>query len=145
MVTGLAEFAAARLDEEEKLALAAGGGVHCQEWDRRGDGPLASVVEDGHGEVVVHTVPDDLEPTRVHDVARHIALHHPARVLREVAAKRKILELARDATALDRDVDLEFRTGLRDLQAEPYVGDLILRALAAIWDDHPGYDRGWAP
>jgi hypothetical protein len=75
--------------------------------------------------------------------ARHIARHDPGRVLREVAAKRAILDLADKATGLDEQVDQEFGVGLRDEVAEPMIGDLILRALAAVYADHPDYDPAW--
>lgn len=66
---------------------------------------------------------------------------YPARVLREVAAKRKLIELADEATRLDVQVDSEFRTGTRDEDAEPYAGDLILRQMASVYSDHADYDQ----
>jgi hypothetical protein len=75
--------------------------------------------------------------------ADHIALNDPAYVLADIAAKRAIVELAEDATGLDAQVDSEFRVGRRDEVAEPYVGDLILRALAQPYAEHPDYDPAW--
>lgn len=75
---------------------------------------------------------------------RHIARHDPARVLREVAAKRAIIEHAADVNGLDVQVDGEWGVGARDELADPYVGDLILRALAVPYVDHPDYDPSWA-
>ena len=68
----------------------------------------------------------------------------PRLVLREVAAKRAIIEHAADANALDVQVDGEWGVGARDELADPYVGDLILRALAAVYSDHRDYDPSWA-
>lgn len=68
----------------------------------------------------------------------------PTRVLREVAAKRAIIEHAADANGLDVQVDGEWGVGARDELSDPYVGDLILRALAAPYVDHPDYDPSWA-
>jgi Family of unknown function (DUF6221) len=63
--------------------------------------------------------------------------------LREAGAMRRILELARHATDLDKAVEKEYATAPRDLAADPWHGDLIVRALAAIWSDHPGYRPEW--
>lgn len=69
----------------------------------------------------------------------------PRRVLAEVEAKRRIVELADEASGLDAVVDGEFRVGSRDPVAEPYIGDLILRHLAAPYAGHPDYDARWRP
>lgn len=66
------------------------------------------------------------------------------RVLVECEAKRRIVELAGDATSLDMQVDDEFRVGPRDMDAEPYIGDLILRQLALPYAGHPDFDVEWA-
>lgn len=60
--------------------------------------------------------------------ARHIVRHDPARVLREVAAKRAIIS------------DLWSEGTLR------YAEDTgeALRALAAVYSDHPDFDLEWA-
>lgn len=68
---------------------------------------------------------------------------HPARVLAEVAAKRAILEYAAEATGLDAQVDGEFRIGPRDTATDPYIGDLILRALAQPYSDHEDFREEW--
>ena len=70
--------------------------------------------------------------------------HDDMRVLADIAAKRAIIGLAEEASALDAQVDSEFRVGFRDLSSEPYVGDLILRRLASIDRDHPDYRQEWA-
>ncbi|HET6917608.1 MAG TPA: DUF6221 family protein [Acidimicrobiales bacterium] len=63
--------------------------------------------------------------------------------LADCEAKRRIMELADDATMLDIHVDGEFRVGARDEAAEPYCGDRILRALALPYADHPDYQEEW--
>lgn len=68
----------------------------------------------------------------------------PERVLAEVEAKRKIIELAEEASSLDMQVDGEFRVGPRDTAKEPYIGDWILRSLASVYADHPDYDQEWS-
>jgi hypothetical protein len=64
-------------------------------------------------------------------------------LLAECEAKRRIIELAPDATGLDAQVDSEFRVGWRDTATEPYIGDVILRALALPYADHPDFRDEW--
>lgn len=125
----LVEFLRARLDEDEAAARRAKPGP----WTQDGGSIYA-----GHPtEEVVDWVYDDSW--------EHIARHDPARVLAEVEAKRRIVELADEASGLDAVVDGEFRVGSRDPVAEPYIGDLILRHLAAPYAGHPDYDARWRP
>ncbi|NHP18122.1 hypothetical protein G8767_31810 [Rhodococcus sp. IC4_135] len=67
-----------------------------------------------------------------------------ARTRREVAAKRAIIEAADEATSCDMSVDSDRRVGSRNMVEEPSVGDLILRALASVYSDHPDYRTEWA-
>lgn len=68
----------------------------------------------------------------------------PSRAIAECAAKRQIVGLTDDITQMDVMVEGEFRTeGRRDLSAYPYLGDVVLRALAAVYADHPDYDPAW--
>ena len=72
--------------------------------------------------------------------ALHIALHDPARVLREVAAKRRRLEDYRQAARACRSA--------RPGQGPPLLAyrDACYRAVladAAIWDGHPDYEHRW--
>jgi hypothetical protein len=64
-------------------------------------------------------------------VARHIARHDPARVLAEVDAKRRRLELLADAIRRGHD-DSDIATELLPLEALPYA-------------DHPDYKDTWRP
>jgi len=123
-VTGdLAAFLAARLDEDENRARAAQA-----EWDSPS---VRYEWED---------LPDE--------VFAHARTHDPARVLREVAAKRAILELHHirrigtwPVCTHCRPVDPEYTD---DLTSEPWPCR-TLRALAAVYSDHPGYRQEWAP
>lgn len=72
-------------------------------------------------------------------------LFKPPRVLAECAAKRAIIAQADEATGLDMSVDNERLVGRRDMAEEPYCGDVILSALAAVYKDHPDYRQEWAP
>ncbi|WEH38039.1 DUF6221 family protein [Streptomyces sp. AM 2-1-1] len=77
MTEELVKFLKARLDEEADLARRCDGdGDGCGEWS-------------AHGHTVDFCQVDlsGFHPT----IALHVALHDPARVLREVEAKRRIL------------------------------------------------------
>jgi hypothetical protein len=64
---------------------------------------------------------------------------NPARVLREVAAKRAILaEYASVAHNDTGEAEPEYAYGWAE-----GLG-LAVRALAAVYSDHPGYDPAWA-
>jgi hypothetical protein len=109
----LTEFLLARIAEDEAAARAVG-------WTPRW--------------VMAHDLPD--APP---GIVAHIARHDPARVLAECAAKRRIVELADDATGLDMQVDSEFAAESRNEVTSPYLGDVILRALAMPYADHADY------
>lgn len=162
-MTTLIEFLTARLDEDEAVAQASitahatRAGSHEREeqpgvWIASPThNPGHTFADDDwkmgtpkghHGNEIVEPGYDTGGVTRK-EHALHIARHDPARVLREVAAKRAILELAEEASGLDMSVDHERRVGPRDMEEEPYVGDLILRQLAAAWSDHPEFNPEW--
>jgi len=128
-VDDLTAFVRARLDEDEAAALAAGGGVHCQEWDALPAGHQESCVEDGHGDGVVG--PYEGSPTLAQ--ARHIARHDPGRALREVEAKRDIL------TAY-------IKTEAGGYRGEGWIAfRFAVETLAMVWSDHPDCRPEWKP
>lgn len=138
MTADLIAFITARLDEDEQAARAVGMPDIWRadsSWAAELLNPLPSQRQAHPGYVPMITQAD----------LDHIARHDPARVLREVEAKRRIIEAAEEASGLDIQVDGSFRVGRRDTTAEPYIGDVILRALAAAWSDHPDYRQEWAP
>ena len=100
----LVAFLAARLDEDEAAARAA-----------------EPFYEDR-----------DLVSEMVHigfdaEVPQHAERHDPARVLREIAAKRAILA--------------EMSASWRQSWTAAFT---TLYAIAAVWSDHPGYRQEWA-
>lgn len=131
MTADLIDFLRARLADDERTAQAAAG--RSMEWrsaEDRGSvsgGPFAPCdceewelpcTLSAHA---THTIVYD-EGYPHEDEAEHIARHDPARVLREVAAKRAIIELA------------------------PYADDLedrYLLTLAAVYADHLEYRAEW--
>jgi hypothetical protein len=58
--------------------------------------------------------------------AAHCDRYYPRRVLAEVAAKRALVEMDED-----------------DRYSDAYV--VAIRALAAVYADHPDYDEAWRP
>jgi len=108
---GLTAFLNARLDEDEVAANAAAGATEGTDWI-----PLA---------------PSPDTPYRA--FRHHIARHDPARVLREVEARRAILAEAQRAIS---SIPLGHR--------HDFIM-MMLRQCAAVWSDHPDYLPEWAP
>lgn len=149
----IVEFLRARLDEDEAAAKAARGddGRIGHSFEVREDwgrwallcryGSLDVVDEDGNQVTFDQEGLSDSVASPA--IGEHIARHDPARVLREVEAKRLIVKQAEEATGLDMQIDGEFRVGGRDEVAEPYCGDVILRALASVYADHEDFQSEW--
>lgn len=66
------------------------------------------------------------------------------RILAECEAKRRVVQLAYEATGLDLTVDMERASGARDRSRIALVGDRILAALALPYTWHDDYDATWA-
>ena len=118
-VIDLVAFLKARLDEDEAAANAAWG----VEWDWR-------YIAQPFGE----------RPSIAHTV--HIARHDPARVLREVEAKRAMIARYERAAALPASV-VSFTHGQDDGYAQACAD--AIRDAAAVWSDHPDYRQEWKP
>jgi len=119
----LAEFVTARLDEDERNARQA-----LAQWP------------DAHFTI---------DPGSLVIVGFH-RRHDPARVLREVAAGRKILAQWRDLYPVADSLMQEQQHGVYAGDGEHTLGAYAalseaVRALAAINSDHPDYDPAWAP
>jgi hypothetical protein len=123
---GLVAFLKARLDEDEQAARAAVGFDYgVREWA------------------------DDGDPVNV-----HIARHDPARVLREVEAKRRMLEAH---SRPHHCAHLTGRGASSVVDGKPWVfyeeahtqdtGDIcdVLRLLALPYADHKDYREEWRP
>lgn len=98
-MTTLIEFLLARLDEDEAVARSAGGDSWCG----------VSMREEGGA-------------TR--EQANHILRWDPARILAEVAFKRKLLG------------EQGYGGGV--------IAEWIQRDMAQVYADHPDYDSAWA-
>jgi hypothetical protein len=132
-VSDLVEFLTARLDEDETIALAATPSP----WTSHGlpSRDQATIIQDmGRRSITgdpigAPVVASTYRPGGNAD-AGHIARHDPARVLREVEAKRRIL-----AWASDPKMHLELIP-----EAERYY---VLTALAQPYVDHPDHQEAW--
>jgi uncharacterized protein YhdP len=77
------------------------------------------------------------------ELAEHIAAHDPARVLREIEAKRRVLRQHEDVRAQVRNpVSAENRRAAR---VEQGALEDVMRLLALPYADRPGYRQEWAP
>src|SRR6476620_8959445 len=68
--------------------------------------------------------------------ADHRARHGPLRVLREVVAKRAVVQMWRDRPRVQRD-----RIGTKC----PDVAVGLIEAMAAVFADHPDFEPEWLP
>jgi hypothetical protein len=155
VIADLITFIRARLDEDEGLANAAakeqlynvGGVLAKANWRSDGDGYVSTIgrVEGCWDETLWPSDrPGYVERRMPGYVADHIARHDPARVLREVEAKRRILdEVLHEIDFLDHQVQMEFGTGPMPDYAEATV--LLVKLLAHPYSDHPDHRQEWAP
>lgn len=136
----IVEFLKACLDEDERIARAAarqrGGGTWKAERDAREI--LEIVGEQPHPGAYIPVIlqPDDDETTV------HIAAHDPARVLREIEAKRRIVEQHRPVGYGGVCLSLCHTRAPGQPQTWPC---LTLRLLALPYTGREGYRPEWAP
>jgi hypothetical protein len=146
-VTTLIEFLEARLAEDEQIARNAsmplvGGDREVWAYDRE-----AFAVRATHGRWNVATRrddPSDSAPISIGDAyGEYIAANQPARVLREVAAKRAILaDIVPAMNGADEQINSEWGVGPMD--PADYESVELLRLLALPYSDHPDFDPNWS-
>jgi Family of unknown function (DUF6221) len=147
-VDDLLEFLNARIGEDEAAAVQATPGPWEFEGDDPADDELYTVHDGAGGDLTGQTV----AWTRHRQVAngQHIARHDPARVLRDVAFRRKLIGFAlRNAASIDGEWGdchdaADIAAGLCSGHGDAAARD-ILGLLAAIWCDHPDYRPEWEP
>lgn len=127
LMVDLVQWLTAQLDEDERIARAATPGPWEQTPAR--PGTLASA-EYWH-------VVDCSETPAARENAEHIAAWDPARVLREIEAKRRIIDQHERYAAERRRM-----MGGWDPQSDDSP---ILAALAAVYADRPNYRKEWRP
>ena len=123
----ITEFIRARLDEEESAARGAyGNNWHDDVEDREKSWVCA---ED------MHLAEAD------HATAHHMALHDPARVLREIAAKRSVLDMA----LTEQEAGDRYGAGFNEASEGWHdVQEHVLKQLASAHADHTDYQQEWA-
>ncbi|MFE3229325.1 DUF6221 family protein [Nocardia sp. NPDC059228] len=154
------KFIEARLVEDETIARTAGEGIHAR-WAYDGDDTLSAT----GGEVYCPDAPRDgvyyenvtrgdeegTVPGVQAESGHHIARHDPARVLRQCAALRAIAgrHEAKNWEWYEDSRCLRMVSGVICEECSGDIGDVLwpcdeIRALAAIWFDHPDYQQEWA-
>ncbi|WP_072689300.1 DUF6221 family protein [Rhodococcus marinonascens] len=141
-MSDIVDFLRARIDEDEQLAREAAqrtawGDRSLPTWHVSSDSMMsgsAGVDAGALNDPQTHRIPvvsDEGFPTV--EQARHIARHDPARVLREVEAKRRIIDRAQELydDPFDTELFVEYRAA-------------ILPGMAAVYSDHPDYQPEWA-
>jgi hypothetical protein len=131
-MSDLVAFLRARLDEDEAAARASGGlkqgDYHWFETDPVR--PPPGVIGTNSGNIVTYQ-------TELREHAAHIARHDPERVLREVGAKRAILNAHRIT-----DGRCHVCTAIADGRATRFPAPCpTLYFLAAVYSDHPDYHQ----
>lgn len=142
----LVEWLRAQLDEDERIARAATPGpwwvdstIHTEAINAGGG---ATVIGGGRwgGEASVFESDED---------AAYIAAWDPARVLREIDSKRRVIELWKEAdreAASGQRYAESYETGPDGFPAGREAAlDDVLRLLAAPYSDRDGYRKEWAP
>ena len=128
----LVEWLRAQLDEDERIARAACWDDQSDVWSARP--PQASyeryTVVDYLGDGVVVVTPENADAD---GVGQHVAEHDPARVLREIDAKRQLVRQLAEA-----DTEAGYITGT-------FTAWDALRLLALPYADRPGYREQWRP
>ena len=128
MTGDLIAFLNARLDEDEAAAKGAAGDV----WEYRDTWVWCGPFE----------VADIFGGADMEEIGGHIARHDPARVLREVTAKRVIVtRYAAVRRAFDDREGGLWPDVTRREKSHAYA---TLCDLAGIWSDHPDYQDEWA-
>ncbi|MFF6829617.1 DUF6221 family protein [Streptomyces longwoodensis] len=119
----------AQLDEDERIARSASDGP----WKPGVRSGLDVVEGDGW------TVCDASDVDVV-----HIAAHDPARVLREIDAKRQLLALHQEKQEQGYGTDLCAECGFGEV-SQSYYPCATLRLLTLPYADRPGYREEWRP
>ena len=125
-----------QLDEDERIARATTERQPYDEWDAVGAGDDDDAAR-SHWEVV--KIARMAQSPAARALAIHIAAHDPARVLREIDAKRRMLaDFVPELAQTDATIEGEWNSH-DDLEHK------LLAYLALPYADRPGYREEWAP
>lgn len=130
----IVEFLTACLDEDERIARGADPGPWKSESLGRHD--QAAI------KLAAPTSLIQFDGSRAAANGMHVSRHDPARVLREINAKRRIIdEIVPRMNQMDDQLEAEFGT---PRSPEPYESGNLLRLLALPYSDRDGYQEEWA-
>lgn len=133
----LVQWLRAQLDEDERIARAAGGKYESgQRWWEDGRFGNDGTVGDERGSVVVYRT----GVGRQHSA--HIARHDPARVLRDINAKRQLL---REYTDTDKSTNAVPQPDAYDMGRLDALEKAVQLAAVPYADRRPGYREEWRP
>lgn len=152
-MTTLIEFLTARLAEDEATARAATAGPwrynpgkhYRREWTVEfEESVFAGPTGDSATSIALTGESDDLQSMAD---AAHIAHHDPARVLREVAAKRRIMERH---SRYDGSKHLDYCAGCSSGDDSGYPDVALedcpeLQDMAFIWNENEDWSIAWCP
>ncbi|MEU0018025.1 DUF6221 family protein [Streptomyces rochei] len=135
----LVQWLRAQLDEDERIVEVALRYVDADwRWDEEENVALASsLTTSGKQEVAITADRWHRLMIEGPGVVMHVAEHDPARVLREIDAKRRILYLAVQLPKVTSSTDMFDNN--RDAWAE------VLKQLALPYAARPGYREEWRP
>lgn len=143
-MTTITEFLNARLDEDEAVAREASVSAGHEAWAAFGYKDIAGVgaphPDHPDGEEWYLLDGNLLRQSGDRPLAEYVARHDPARVLREITAKRAIIEICVGQGYVE-DGPCSWRTS----PPEAPVTWFTLAELAAVYADHPDYQQEWAP
>ncbi|MFF7147498.1 DUF6221 family protein [Streptomyces griseoaurantiacus] len=136
----LVEWYGQQLDEDERIARAAAEPEEWVELNRApqlswsvelwADPDCAAVVAEESSAYPVVVTTQGMSDADAEARVAHIVAHDPARVLREIDAKRRIIgRINSHAAVMGRDE----------------IHDDLLRSLALPYADRPGYKESWRP
>ncbi|MFF8100146.1 DUF6221 family protein [Streptomyces sp. NPDC016640] len=126
----LVEWLRAQLDEDERIARAVPADLG-RSWSDPGPWVMAGSGGGGR-EAEVAKAADGLEMPLAEHITHHIAEHDPARVLREIDAKRRTLIRCEEAMLSASPMLVHFAKQTAWEMALPYA-------------DRPGYREEWRP
>ncbi|MBT2266441.1 DUF6221 family protein [Rhodococcus erythropolis] len=152
----IVKFLEARLAEDEAIALKAGGSeaewLYRAEYDNETGNEVVWANSRSETERRGSSLPfvtyeryvtmdhEGCLPAVGEDDGTHIARHDPARILREVEAKRAIVKAYEDADIRAHDT----YGGYEDiLNGESNGLERALELLTAAYSDHPDFDPDW--
>lgn len=134
----LVQWLHAQLDEDERIAREADDslGKMNLDWKYQSEDGLGGKVVSARGADIIYDV--------AVGVGEHVSAHDPRRVLAEIAAKRRLLDLHHpvEDTEEMQDYCAECDLGRKDY---PYFPCTTLRLLAVPYADRPGYREEWRP